>query len=166
MLSDPRLIQPEDDGAAIQRKTLDYLRSHRKSYIGGNIRFGVAWNTLSFAVIVLSALTSILAALQNIPPWLLIVLPAVSALLSTFLLQFRIRDLWQLRDEGRIQIEMLICRAHLIPTETREAALQAAMELRTAAIKLELDQSRRFFSVIGQPSSTSAKGDHPQTTGP
>ena len=50
----------------------------------------------------------------------------VSTLLSTFLLQFCIRDLWQLRDEGRIETELLICKAHLIPTETRQAALQVA----------------------------------------
>ncbi|MGO9356976.1 MAG: hypothetical protein ACLP1D_04785, partial [Xanthobacteraceae bacterium] len=160
-MTDDRLIQPEDDGAAIQRKTLEYLRTHRKSYIGGNLRFGLAWNVLSFSVIVLSALTSILAALkanENVPSWLIIVLPALSALLSTFLLQFRIRDLWQLRDEGRIEIELLICKAHLIPTESRDAALNAAMELRTGAIKLELDQSRRFFSVIGQPATVRPSG--------
>lgn len=93
---------------------------------------------------------------EDIPPWVIIVLPAVSALLSTLLLQFRVRDMWQLRDEGRIATELLICKAHLIPTETREIALKSAMELRIAAIELERDQSRRFFSVIGQPSSKDA----------
>jgi hypothetical protein len=154
--SDPRLIGPDDDGRAIQRKILDYLRSHRKAYIGGNVRFGVLWNVLSFSVIVLSALTSILAAFKegspnSIPSFVLVILPAASALLSTFLLQFRIRDLWQLRDEGRIEIERLICKAHLIPTEDRKTALERAMELRAAAIELEFNQSRRFFSVLERP---------------
>lgn len=149
------LIGPDDDGAAIQNKILGYLRTHRKSYIGGNLRFGVMWNLINLSVILLSALTSILAALKNpnLQNWI-IILPATSALLSTILLQFRIRDLWQLRDEGRIEIELLICKAHLIPIKDRQDALEAAMKLRTAAHELERDQSRRFFSVLGQPSST------------
>ena len=129
----------------IRSATLSYLRSHRLWYAFWSRVYTLTWNITTFSIIVLGALTSILTAAGVQNKALLITLPAVSSLLGAFLIQFRLRDVWRLRELGRIAVEELICQAYLIPTDSPEVALKEAIRLRLRTHKLERDQLSEFF---------------------
>jgi len=133
----------------IREAALAYLRTHRKWYVFWSRVYTHIWNIATFLIIVIGALTSILTAYGEISKPLLIVLPAISSLLGALLVQFRFRDVWRLRELGRISTEELICEAYLIPQNDRAEALKAAINLRLQAHKLERDQLSEFF---GEPS--------------
>jgi hypothetical protein len=111
------------------------------------------WNIATFSIIVLGALTSILQAFGGADRILLVTLPAISALLGAFLVQFKLRDIWRLREIGRITIEELICRAYMIPSDDAAKALEAAIQLRLCAHQLERDQLSEFFGAAIRNSS-------------
>jgi hypothetical protein len=133
------------DSSEIREAALSYLRSHRSWYAFWSRAYTLTWNVATFAIIVLGALTSILTAYDVKNRALLIILPAVSSLLGAFIIQFRLRDAWRLRELGRIAVEELICEAYLIPIEDRGVALREAFRLRLCAHKLERDQLSEFF---------------------
>ena len=136
----------EGGSKEIRQATLSYLNSHRAWYATWSNVLTWTWSVATFAIIVLGALTSILTASGSENKILLITLPAVSSLLGALLVQFRMRDVWRLRELGRIAAEELICKAYLIPVDDSKTALQAALDIRREAHKLERDQMSEFFS--------------------
>lgn len=128
----------------IRLATLGYLRTHRDWYRRWSLFFTIAWNSCALAIVVIGIATSVLTAIDEkilaAPKLLLILLPAVSSLLGAILTQFRLRELARIRDEGRIRAEQLVCRAFLVPTSTKEAAMAEAVKLREAAHQLEREQ--------------------------
>jgi hypothetical protein len=122
-----------NDAKDIRQASLNYLRTHRAWYATWSNLLTWTWNIATFSIIILGALTSILTALGSADKTLLIALPAISSLLGALLVQFRMRDVWRLRELGRIATEELICKAYLIPVDDRQAALQAAIDVRLQA---------------------------------
>jgi hypothetical protein len=131
------------DPTEIRIATVAYLKGHRDWYEYWSIFYAWAWNACTLLVIVLSAATSIAAAHKATNPYITIGLPAAVALLGTLLLQFRIRDMWRLRELGRIEAETLVMKVHLIPDEK---AGEGSAELFKAAFELERAQMGEFFS--------------------
>jgi hypothetical protein len=105
------------------------------------------WNSATASIVVISAATAILAA-WNRPylQWLNILLPAISTVLGTLLMQFRMRDMWQLREMGRIASEELVAEAHLMDVGKVEDATKTAIALRMRAHQIERDQATQFFA--------------------
>jgi len=148
---------------------LSYLRSHRSWYARWSTFYSVAWNTSTLLIVILGAVTSILAAAgdslpQNLHP-LVIVLPAFSSLLAALLVQFKLKEMCRLREVGRLACEGLICRALHIPTsESPKDALATAIQLREAAHELERQQLLDYMAEVSSRAShlttKDSKGQH------
>ena len=106
------------------------------------------WNSATTAIVVLGAATAVVSALGEFSGQkiITIILPAISSFLGTVLIQFRVRELWQVREVGRISSEELIARAYTIPISDRDSALAAATALRLDAHKIEREQAAQFFA--------------------
>lgn len=132
------------DGEEVRLAILCYLRTHRNWYRRWSQFFTLSWNCCALAIVILGFATSILTAIDDklfaAPKPLLITLPAVSSPLGAVLTQFRLRELAGIREEGRIRAEQLVCKAFLVPTSSKEAALAEAVKLRDAAHQLEREQ--------------------------
>jgi hypothetical protein len=106
-----------------------------------------SWNYITFATIVLSALSSVLAAYdlgseyRRIPAGL----AAAAGLCAAYLTQFRVRDLWQIRENGRITTEKLVAKAQALDAQL--VAYDEIIALRVELHDLELDQMHQFFAV-------------------
>lgn len=142
-------------GSDVRTATLAYLRTHRRWYVRWSRNYAWFWNFGTFSVIVFSTASSIIAAKPDLlfpADWsakATVLLPAASALITAFLVQFRAREMWQLREVGRIATEDMICAAYAIPDD-RDAALKSALEIRSSAHKLERDQMTGFFADLSK----------------
>ena len=136
-------------GEEVRAALLSYLRTHRRWYARWSLFYSTSWNACMLAIIILGALSSILTATGELKAehhWILIVLPAISSLLAALLTQFRLKESCGLRDLGRIQIEELICKAYIIPTDDCKTAMTAAMKVRQEAHALEREQLAKFLA--------------------
>jgi hypothetical protein len=126
------------------------------------------WNILNMAIIVLGAATSIVVAVSrnqteaglSWTDWVTMAMPALASLASAFLLQWRVYEKWQLREEGRIDLAELICKAYLIPRDKPGEFLARAVRLRRRAVEIERIQARRFFALAPkEPRPNSGQAD-------
>jgi uncharacterized membrane protein YhdT len=145
----------QGSGSEIKQAGIDYLREHRNWYGRYSRIYMWIWNGFTISIIIIGAVAAILAAIRkgvatpNIwIEWALIILPAVSALLASVLAQFRTRDLWQLREMGRIASEELVARAYAIDAADAKSAAKDIVGLRLLAHQIERDQTIGFF---GEP---------------
>lgn len=78
----------------------------------------------------------------------LVVLPALSALAANTIIQFRVYDMWRLRERGRISFQNLVIegrrRIHTAKSEQEYADIFE--ELQKKANEIENSQSEDFFS--------------------
>jgi len=130
----------------IREAILGYLRAHRNWYQKWSTRYAVSWNLLTFLILTLGALTSILTAIGNVDQRILIGLPALSSLCAALLIQFRLKESCKIRDHGRIAVELLICKAQAIQDDDVEKARRSAIKLRESSHRIELDQLAEFTS--------------------
>lgn len=134
------------DTVEIKRQALRDLRTHRNWYARSSRVNQYLWNFLTLGIIVLSGLSSLFSAYGTVvPQWLPVVSSALVALFGTIIVQFRIRDVWQLREQGRIEAEMLVAEAHLIDITDEVSTLKQAVALRKRAHALEMKQLNQFF---------------------
>lgn len=134
------------DMVEIKRQALRDLRTHRNWYARSSRVNQYLWNFLTLGIIVLSGLSSLFSAYGTIiPQWLPMATSALVALFGTIIVQFRIRDVWQLREQGRVEAEMLVAEAHLIDITDELATLKQAVALRKRAHALEMKQLNQFF---------------------
>lgn len=138
-------LERAETAKAARSAILSYLRTHRAWYEDWAKFYAFAWNLLTFLVLVLGALTSILTAIGGIEKVVLIALPAISSLCAAALIQFRLRDACRIRDHGRIATELLICKALALPMDDPRTTKEAAIRLREAAHQLELEQLAQFM---------------------
>ncbi|MBY5334736.1 DUF4231 domain-containing protein [Rhizobium leguminosarum] len=134
------------DTFEIKRQALRDLRTHRNWYARYSRVNQYLWNFLTLGIVVLSGLSSLFSAYGTvIPQWLPMATSALVALFGTLIVQFRIRDVWQLREQGRIEAEMLVAEAHLIDITDELTTLKQAVALRKRAHALEMKQLNQFF---------------------
>lgn len=133
------------EAVEIKKQTLRDLRMRRNWYARSSRVNQYLWNFLTLGIIVLSGLSSLLSAYDAVPRWLPMATSAVAALFAIVIVQFRIRDAWQLREQGRVEAEMLAAEGHLIDIIDSPTALQQAVALRKRAHALEMKQLNQFF---------------------
>lgn len=134
------------DAAEIKRQALRDLRTHRNGYARSSKVNQYLWNFLTLAIIVLSGLSSLFSAYGPVVPnWLPMTASALVALFGVIMVQFRVRDVWQLREQGRIEAEVLVADAHLIETTDNLATLKQVAALRKRAHALEMKQLNQLF---------------------
>lgn len=133
----------------LRKAAVYYAEHHSYWYETQSNRMGVLWNYLTFAIIVLSAISSIVTAYNADPAlrWIPATLSALSAFCAAYLTQFRVRDLWQIREAGRIDAEKLVAKAQAIPIEDPKSTFEQAIALRLELHELERDQTQQFFAV-------------------
>jgi hypothetical protein len=133
------------EAVEIKKQTLRDLRMRRNWYARSSRVNQYLWNFLMLGIIVLSGLSSLLSAYDAVPKWLPMATSALAALFGIIIVQFRIRDVWQLREQGRIEAEMLAAEGHLIDIIDSPTALQQSVALRKRAHALEMKQLNQFF---------------------
>ncbi|RXT19877.1 hypothetical protein B5P46_25495 [Rhizobium leguminosarum] len=134
------------DAVETKRQTLRDLRIHRNGYARSSKVSQHLWNFLTLGIIVLSGLSSLFSAYGPVvPKWLPMTASALVALFGVIMVQFRVRDVWQLREQGRIEAEMLVADAHLIETTDNLATLKQAVALRKRAHALDMKQLNQLF---------------------
>jgi hypothetical protein len=129
----------------IQAETVRQLNEHVVWYARWSRFYGIAFNGGTLLSIFFSTATSIIVAMKVEKYYLGIILPATSAMIGTLLIHFRVRDIWRLRENGRIKADRLIIFAHAMPDDPVDSK-KAQLELLVAANKLEEDQVEGFFS--------------------
>ncbi|MBP2442854.1 DUF4231 domain-containing protein [Rhizobium leguminosarum] len=146
-------ISPDMEPEQLRRATVDYAQSHSRWYAIRSQRMKASWNYITFATIVLSASSSVISAYNQDTKWRWI--PALLAALATFcaafLSQFRVRDLWEVREKGRIDAERLVAKAQSIGIPKDNLAFAEAIALRNELHDLELDQTQQCFVVPRNP---------------
>jgi hypothetical protein len=78
----------------------------------------------------------------------LIVLPALSALAANTVIQFRVYDIWRLREKGRISFQDLVVegRRRIRSVKSEQDCAVIFEELEKKAHEIEFSQSESFFS--------------------
>ncbi|SCB50535.1 Protein of unknown function [Rhizobium miluonense] len=142
-------ITPEMPEEEIRKAAVDYAKCHSHWYEVQSRRMGELWNYITFSTIVLSAISSVVSAYNHDPEWRFIPagLSALATFCAAYLTQFRVRDLWQIRESGRIDAEKLVAKAQLIGTAQNGAPFAEAIALRQELHDLELAQTEQFFVV-------------------
>lgn len=144
-------LENAQNAEEIRTAAIGYLRTHRDWYAQSGWRYTHSWHLLTFLVIVLGALTSILTAMEeasHISREVLIILPALSSLFAAILVQFRLREGCRIRDHGRIAADELVGKAHGIDIRNRDRAMQQALRLRSAVHRIEREQLSQFMAEI------------------
>ncbi|MBY5606430.1 DUF4231 domain-containing protein [Rhizobium leguminosarum] len=142
-------ISPEMEPEQLRKATVEYAQGHSRWYDVRSRRMKALWNNITFATIVLSAISSVVSAYnENLElRWIPAVLSAFATFCAAYLSQFRVRDMWQIRETGRIDAERLVAKAQLIGTTNENSAFIQAVALRNELHDLELDQTQQHFIV-------------------
>ena len=123
---------------------LGYMEEQSAVY-GRAAAFNIAFaHGSTILIMVLGLVASISAAMSfaaNTPPsWQLVVFPASCSILAALNLQFQFEKLARTRELCRIAIEELKCKAYLMPVDSMDIAMPAAIELLESIYQLERDQ--------------------------
>lgn len=156
-------ITPTMNDEQIRLAAIAFADQHRAWYENQSDNMGNIWNYVTFATIVLSALSSVLVAynLSDGYRWIPALLSALAAFCAAFLTQFRVRDLWQIREAGRIDAEKLVAKAQLLGLkQSTYAVFHEAVSLRHELHDLERDQTQQFFAI---PKSSTVNSPTPAT---
>lgn len=140
-------ISPDMSPQELRQAIIEYAQLHSNWYRKQARRMSYSWNYVTFATIVLSAISSVLAAydLGSEYRWIPAGLAAAAGLCAAYLTQFRVRDLWQIRENGRIFTEKLVAKAQTL--DAQHLSYSEIVALRVELHDLELDQMHQFFAV-------------------
>jgi hypothetical protein len=114
-------------------------------------------------------LTSVLTALTTKEMFgtnwriVLIVLPSIGSLAATALLQFRVYDLWQLREDARIAFQDLVIegRKRLAAAKNKQECYEIHESLQLRATAIEKENKDRFFALTRSTFVASFKAGGP-----
>ena len=115
--------------------------------------YGTCWYAAGITITVLGTLTSLFVALNfaESEGWgkiVTIVLPAVAALISTAVTQFRVREHWELREYGRINVLRLIAEAKRVD-EAADGFRSELHKIESRLIDIEMQQAQSFYGSFG-----------------
>jgi hypothetical protein len=135
----------------IEELDKDYVRWYAKSVR----RCYLLWGSLQLLAILAGFITAILAALSG-EEWsssaqraALVVLPLMGSVAATALLQFRVYDLWRLREEGRLAFQRIVAegRRRVAAASGEENCEQIYADLQARAMEVEEAQALKFFGL-------------------
>ncbi|NTF82460.1 DUF4231 domain-containing protein [Rhizobium rhizogenes] len=142
-------ISPAMTAEELRKAAVKYAQIHSDWYGAQSRRMARNWNNITFATIVLSAVSSVTAAYNLGAEYRFIpaILSAGAALCAAYLTQFRVRDLWQIREAGRIAAEKLVAKAQSVSVDDPQRSYEQAIALRLELHDLERNQTDQFFAV-------------------
>lgn len=142
--------QQLSSGETKKRDFRDELRKDQKWYRAWKVRFGLLWNVGTLAVMALGAIASLLVLADTTATTegkiLVASLTTASAIITAVLSQFRIRELWQLRENGRLEIMEILDALRLVDVSDPAKAEEALAPLRARRRELSRQQAQSFFS--------------------
>ena len=114
-----------------------------------------AYWALQLTVLLSGFLSSVMAAIvtpgtfTTWGKWVLIVAPAIGSLAAACLLQFRVHELWRLREQGRISFQDLAVtgKRRLAEAGSDEECGRIYKELQGSTREIEQEQSDSFFGL-------------------
>lgn len=130
--------------------------AYYKWYEGSVTRNYVLWLCCQLLALITGFGTSVIAALFKDKlvsgdgiVWLIIVLPFLSAMASTVLVQSRVYDRWRLREAGRICFQALVTDGRRRFAAATSLAEYTALhkDLADETARIEKEQSRSFFAL-------------------
>jgi hypothetical protein len=154
-----------NSGQSVNQELMEYvakLHTEYEVWYAKDVRkYSRYWHWLQLLSILFGFATSVLAAfnlggsLESIGKSLLIILPGLGALVSAILAQFRIFDLWRIREQGRISFQALHEEG-----KRRSATAQSESEVHTTlaslqerADRIEQEQNSMFFGLHANQSA-------------
>ena len=136
-------------------KFIKYLEKSYKPWYSKNVARSLnLWYVCQSLSILCGFATAILAAFSDkeffssIGKVLMIIIPTIGSLAATIILQFRIFDLWQLREKGRVTIEKMISMGFQLyaSNKTEQEYSELHKEFIEQTYKLE-EQKTQFFQL-------------------
>lgn len=110
------------------------------------------WYILQCLVLICGFLTSLFIAIFGDDPsvsWkiILIILPSVGSLSATILMQFKVQDLWKIREVGRVRFLELIFegKSRLLNCKKEKDYVELLKYLQNKTVEIESQQGLSFF---------------------
>lgn len=135
-------------------KYVEHIHTYPVWYAKSVRRYSVAYYGLQFTVVLSGFLTAAVAAFETqiAESWtkpVTVIVPLLGSLAAGALYQFRVYDLWRLREDGRLAFQDLDTEARRqLAAATCEAdCIRAHGELQQQVTKIERDQADRFYAV-------------------
>lgn len=124
-------------------------------YVNSVKRVMFAYYGLQILSLLSGFLTALITALTTADTFVgsrrivLIMVPLIGSLAGTVLLQFRLYDLWQVREDARIAFQDLASegRKRLAAAASQEECFKIHESLQLRATEIEIEQKRRFFAL-------------------
>ena len=140
---------------ALAKFVAERLRDYEVWYAKSVRRVSRGYAILQMTALLSGVVTSVVAAVvekemfDNWGKWVLIVTPALGSLAVACLLQFRVYELWRLREQGRIAFQDLALtgQRRLEFAKTEEECAKLYEELQQKITEIEKAQSDSFFGL-------------------
>ncbi len=156
-------------------KYVAYLHQYcEKWYVRSVARLGIVFHGLAAIATLMAVSATLIAALadfkaaSDIIKGALIVLPILSVGATSFLRDWRVRDWWQLREDGRIAFQDLVTegRRRLAAAKTEEECSLIHEQLQAKALTVEQAQKLEFFKMPQPITAAAAKTPADKQLGP
>jgi hypothetical protein len=144
------------DAYARKRDLMLKLEKHAEWYSKDAGRQRKIYLSLTFSVMIGSALTALLVAMDfaskgDAAKALVVALPLLTGLFTTILGQFNVRDVWKLREMGRIDALALRDRVRALPTAATDVEMRTALlPFEQEKSELERQQALAFFEYLAR----------------
>lgn len=139
-------------------KYVDQLHTDYENWYGrSKLRIGATWQALQLLSYLSGFAAAILSAVGNTEKPLhrfwMVVLPLIGSFSASMIVQFRLYELTQMREHGRICFQTLVeeARRRLAAAATLPECTQIHAELASKANEIEAAQSQTFFGLFRRP---------------
>lgn len=128
----------------------------------------IAWYALQFITVLSGFLTSILVALSNneylnSKTWkiILIILPAIGSFAYTIIIQFRVYELWNVRDKGRFMYNNLYAEFYgqLLLCKSEDEYKNLFNKIIRTTSQIEQEQSLAYTRLFGNSDAKDLKNN-------
>jgi hypothetical protein len=153
--SDTAVAPSVDTTANKKERLLTRLEKYRDWYERDKRRMAFGLFALQSVAMVCAFGASLIAALiTDAATWTMygkpaaIVLPALAGLAGVLITQFKLREIFELREKGRIDVEELRHRARALQTDVAEQFAQERLAIELNLVAIEREQAKGFFAYM------------------
>lgn len=162
------VLDQRSDRCRSRDEFIEQLRKDRAWFKKRRAQLQYMWIVLTAISLLLGFLTSIFIAIgwPSVTEYpgkaILVALPSIGSFCGTILIHFRLRENWELRELGRIDVEEAIVRASFLPLDDPVAFAKGLFDLEIAHVQLKRLQTAKFFATVAErPNDTNAGGPKP-----
>lgn len=149
---------PYNGNAELKKELDELIEKTRKDYLKWYSQ-AVGWSKYGYLfsqnfIIALGFVTALIAAFQDeLDKWwakaLLITLPSLSAFTASLLTQFKLYEVWKIREDGRLEFEIVMndIRGKAVMAKTDTDLYNVYNELNDKINLIESDALRKYFAL-------------------